>query len=184
MAAGTVGAVGGGCQRWRTTTTLAGDGSGRQRRCDDDDERQRRHGGVGAFGCGGGWRRRHEEVRRGAVTEFIYLFISAEVRGEAVCPLPTLLVEPYARNHTKGKIEVFPLSQRRSPEALGIYPPSFFRRNCTGDCSKANKSISTVAFELFSHNEIWFMSNKKQLLLFCTTFINSSHPFTRSNFSE
>ena len=29
--------------------------------------------------------------------------------------LPILLVEPNVRNHTKGKIKIFPLSQRISP---------------------------------------------------------------------
>jgi hypothetical protein len=36
--------------------------------------------------------------------------------------LPILLVEPYGRNHTKGKIEIFPLSQRISPKAETSIP--------------------------------------------------------------
>ena len=131
MATGTVGAVGGGCQRWRTTTTLAGNGSGRKRRCDDNDERQRWHGGVVAFWCGGGWWRRREEGGRGG--DGVYLFINLRGKGgwakPTKCFLPILLVETYVRNHTKGKIEIFPSSQRISPKALGIYPENCLSRN-------------------------------------------------------
>ena len=57
------------------------------------------------IGGGGGGR---QQRRRQQLRSVLWLLSSAL--------FPILLVEPYVRNHTKGKIEIFPSSQRISPE--------------------------------------------------------------------